>query len=79
MLQICNPGLERVKKKLLILIQKIIFKHLKSHNFLFRLAKRWRSAPEFFKLSNVGPTATFDDRKNLEITKHVHLNSFEKS
>ena len=53
---------------------------LKSHTFLFRLAKRWRSAPEFFKLSNVGPTATFDDRKNknLEITK-THLNSFEKS
>ena len=51
---------------------------LKIHNLLFRLAKRWRSAPEFFKLSNVGPTATFDDRKNknLEITKTYTFKQF---
>ena len=67
---------QNIKKKLLILIQKIIFKHLKSPIFLFRLAKRWRSAPEFFKLSNVGPTATFDDRKNLEITKTCTFKQF---
>ena len=52
---------------------------LKSHNFLFRLAKRWRSAPEFFKLSNVGPTATFDDRIFfLEITKTCTFKQFRK-
>ena len=46
---------------------------LKSHTFLFRLAKRWRSAPEFFKLSNVGPTATFDDRKNKKFRNYQNM------
>ena len=37
-------------------------------HFLFRLAKLWRWAPDFFKLSNVGPTFAqlrHSDRDNI--------------
>ena len=43
------------------------FKQFWSHDIYFRLAKRWHSAPDVFKLSNVGPTLAqlrHSDRNN---------------